>query len=384
MKRNIITEELSRIKSLMGLVSEVVDVNDNSYINMNIKQFPKYKQEISDLLKNKLESSNGDFVKFKDSVIVGYDQFKIPILSKDLQIDNRYLNYMISNGSKQFNSMLYSIFSNYYKLSTKDKNISSSTINCDPSNFKIIGPLVAQDDKSLMSYWVSQKGGRVYKIRLPEACAEQLDIKDRTTYVTFEPTENRIHFGKGVPEKLRGKKLGTLIYLAMIRKLGYITSSMGNSAEIKMVYQDILSNPKYENDVMSLLIQKQVLIFDRNTTEDVVQVFNDFVKNKFTDKKSVVISPSLRKVLGDEFENWYNSLEMNPEMSIDDKIKKYEGESPKGNDTVVDTKTGKIYTFNGEWEDKGKKLIQLMSDKFESLLLSADEKSRFKVIHRGT
>ena len=101
MKRNIITEELSRIKSLMGLVSEVVDVNDNSYVNMNIKQFPKYKQEISDLLKNKLESSNGDFVKFKDSVIIGYDQFKIPILSKDLQIDNRYLNYMISNGDKQ-------------------------------------------------------------------------------------------------------------------------------------------------------------------------------------------------------------------------------------------------------------------------------------------
>ena len=384
MKKNIITEELSRIKSLMGLVSEVVDVNDNSYVNMNIKQFPKYKQEISDLLKNKLESSNGDFVKFKDSVIIGYDQFKIPILSKDLQIDNRYLNYMISNGSKQFNSMLYSIFSNYYKLSTKDKNISSSTINCDPSNFKIIGPLTSKDDKSLMSYWIGQKGGRVYFIKLPEECLSQMTSDERRIYLTFEPNENRIHFPKGVPERLRGKKLGTLIYLAMIKKLGYITSSMGSSAEIKMVYQDILSNPKYENDVMSLLIQKQVLIFDRNTTEDVVQVFNDFVKNKFTDKKSVVISPSLRKVLGDEFENWYNSLEMNPEMSIDDKIKKYEGESPKGNDTVVDTKTGKIYTFNGEWENKGKKLIQLSSDKFESLLLSADEKSRFKVIHRGT
>lgn len=384
MKRNIITEELSRIKSLMGLVSEVVDVNDNSYVNMNIKQFPKYKQEISDLLKNKLESSNGDFVKFKDSVIIGYDQFKIPILSKDLQIDNRYLNYMISNGSKQFNSMLYNIFSNYYKLSAKDKNISSNTINCDPSNFKIIGPLTSKDDKSLMSYWIGQKGGRVYFIKLPEECLSQMTSDERRIYITLEPNENRIHFPKGVPERLRGKKLGTLIYLAMIKKLGYITSSMGSSAEIKMVYQDILSNPKYENDVMSLLIQKQVLIFDRNTTEDVVQVFNNFVKNKFTDKKSVVISPSLRKVLGDEFENWYNSLEMNPEMSIDDKIKKYEGESPKGNDTVVDTKTGKIYTFNGEWEDKGKKLIHLSSDKFESLLLSADEKSRFKVIHRGT
>ena len=54
MKNKVIIEELSRIKNLMGLVNEVVDVNDNSYINMNIKQFPKYKQEISDLLQDKL------------------------------------------------------------------------------------------------------------------------------------------------------------------------------------------------------------------------------------------------------------------------------------------------------------------------------------------
>ena len=381
MKKNIITEELSRIKYLMGLVSEVVDVNDNSYVNMNIKQFPKYKQEISDLLKNKLESSNGDFVKFKDSVIIGYDQFKIPILSKDLQIDNRYLNYMISNGSKQFNSMLYSIFSNYYKLSTKDKNISSSTINCDPSNFKIIGPLVAQDDKSLMSYWVSQKGGRVYKIRLPEACAEQLDVKDRTTYVTFEPTENRIHFGKGVPEKLRGKKLGTLIYLAMIRKVGYITSGMGSSAEIKMIYQDLLSNPNY--NLMSLLLQQQVLLIDKNTTEDVKKIFNEFVSNKYTDKKSVRVSPELKERLGEDFTTWYESLEENPELTTDDKIKKYEGLEPKGGDTVVDTSTGKIYSFHGEWDDKGNKMFEVGNDKFENMRLPIEDKKRFKIIYRS-
>ena len=68
MKKSIITEELSRIKSLMGLVSEVVDISDDSYITMTIKNFPKYKKEISDLLQNKLKSSNGDFVKFKDLV----------------------------------------------------------------------------------------------------------------------------------------------------------------------------------------------------------------------------------------------------------------------------------------------------------------------------
>ncbi len=223
---------------MMGL-EETIDVPSDSYITMNIKNFPTYKKEISNLLQNKLQLSNGDFVKFKNSVVTNKDPFaNTPILSKDLQnVDNKYLNYMISMGSKQFNSLLYSIFTDYYGLDQKQKPKSEIT-DCDPSNFKIIGPLVAQDEKSLMNYWVSQKGGRVYRIKLPDECAEQLDVKDRTTYVTVEPVENRIHFPKGVPEKLRGKKLGTLIYLAMIRKLGYITSSMGSSAEIKMIYQN--------------------------------------------------------------------------------------------------------------------------------------------------
>ena len=170
----------------------------------------------------------------------------------------------------------------------------------------------------------------------------------------------------------------------MIKKLGYVTSSMGNSAEIRMMWQDILTNPKYENDVMSLILQKQILVFDKDTNEDVKNIFNEFVSDKFTDKKSVRISPALKEILGEDFTNWYNSLEQNPEDSIEDKIKKYEGEIPKGGDTVVDTTTNKIYSFNGEWEDKGKQLIQLSSDKFETLLLPAEEKKRFKVIHRST
>jgi hypothetical protein len=306
---------------------------------------------------------------------------KTPILSKDLQgINNRYLNYMISNGSKQFNSMLYSIFTDYYGLVGNQKP-KTEVVNCDPSNFKIIGPLVAQDDKSLMNYWVSQKGGRVYKIRLPEACAEQLDVKDRTTYVTFEPTENRIHFGKGVPEKLRGKKLGTLIYLAMIRKVGYITSGMGSSPEIKMIYQDLLSNPNY--NLMSLLLQQQVLLIDKNTTEDVKTIFNEFVSNKYTDKKSVRVSPELKERLGEDFTTWYESLEENPESTTEDKIKKYEGLDPKGGDTVVDTSTGKIYSFHGEWDDKGKKVFQVGNDKFENMTLPIEDKKRFKIIYRN-
>ena len=375
-------ENIQRIKQMMGL-NEVVNISDDSYISMNIKNFPKYKQEVTELLKNKLNNSNGDFTTFKNSVVVGYDDNKTPILSDDLRVDNRFLNYMVSMGSKKFNSLLYSIFSDYFGLERQIKNTQSDVAKCDPSNFKIIGPLVAKDSKMLLNYWVNQEGGKVYKIRFPKECESELSLGDRGTYFTVEPVENRTHFPKGIPESLRGKKLGTLIYLSMIKKLGYVTSSMGNSPEIRMVWQDILTNPKYENDVMSLILQKQILVFDRNTNEDVKKVFNNFVSNKFTDKKSVRISPALKEILGEDFTNWYNSLEETPEETINDKTKKYEGEEPKGGDTVVDTTTNKIYSFNGDWEDNGKKQIHLSSDKFETLLLPAEEKKRFKVIHRS-
>jgi hypothetical protein len=375
-------ENIQRIQEMMGVIKEKIDIDDDSYVTMNIKNFPKFKKEIAELLKDKLINSNGNFVNFKNLLIKGYDRFKTPILSDDLNINNRYLNYMVSMGSKKFNSLLYSIFSDFYGTEIKSNETKSGIIDCDPSNFEIIGPITAKDEKSLLSYWVNEKGGKVYRIKLPDECTKQLTVDERRVYVSVEPKENRVHFPKGVPERLRGKKLGTLIYLTMIKKLGYITSSMGNSPEIKMVYQDILTNPKYENDVMSLLLQKQVIIFDKNTNLDVKQIFNEFVNGKFTDKKSIKISPALQEILGDDYTNWYNSLEQSPEQSIQDKIEKHKDLEPKGGDTVVDTTNNRIYSFNGEWEYKGKKLIQLSSDKYESLLLPAEEKKRFKVIHR--
>jgi len=398
-------ENIQRIKEMMG-INEVINVNDNSYVTMNIKNFPKYKKEISHLLKNKLTNSNGDFVTFKNSVIKGYDRYKIPILSDDLNVDNGYLNYVVSMGSKKFNSLLYSIFSDFYGTEVKSNKTKSEVINCDPSNFEISGPIVSQKDGDLSRFWASEKGAQVYFVKLPKDCLEQLSAgpsyeelpkwnketrkyeggkitNPRLIYVNVEPNENRVHFPMGISEKLRGKKLGTLIYLAMIKKLGYITSSMGNSPEIKMVYQDILTNPKYQEEVMSLLLQKQVIIFDRNTNLNVKQIFNEFVNGKFTDKKSVKISPALQQILGDDYTNWYNSLEESPEQSIQDKIEKHKDLTLKGGDTVVDTKTGKIYSFNGEYENINKEQeIQLSNEKYESLLLPATEKSRFKVIHR--
>ena len=371
-------ENIQRIKSMMGL-QEVVDIDNDSYVTMNNKNFPKYKEELTSILKPKLESSNKDFVMFKNSVIKGQDKNGTPILSDDLNINNRFVNYMASMGSKTFNSLLYDIFNKFYDKATEDNKNTSEVVNCDPSNFKILGPITAKDSESLLSYWVTEQGGKVYRIKLPEECSEQLTTEEKRIYVTVEPRENRVHFPKGVPERLRGKKLGTLIYLGMIKKLGYITSSMGNSSEIKMVYQDLLSNEKYNNDIMSLLLQKQVLIFDKNANLDFKKIFNEFVSNKFTDKSSVRISSALQETLGEDYTNWYNGLEGSSEETIKSKTEKHKDLIPKEGDTVVDKTTNKIYSFNGEWEEK----ISLTSDKYESLLLPLKEKERFKVIHRA-
>lgn len=375
-------ETIKRISREELRLKEVVDIDDDSYITMNIKNFPKYKNEIKDLLKDRLINSNGDFVNFKKSVVVSQDKNGTPILSNDLNVDNRFLNYMVSMGSKRFNSLLYDIFSEHYGKGDDESKIKTETVSCDPSNFEIIGPITAKDSESLLSYWVTEAGAKVYRIKLPEECLKQLTTEEKRIYVTFEPRENRIHFPKGVPERLRGKKLGTLIYLRMIKKLGYITSSIGSSTEIKMVYQDLLSNPKYENDIMSLILQQELIIFDKNTTLNVKNIFNEFVKNKFTDKKSVSVSKSLEEILGDDYTNWYNGLEESSDETIKNKTEKYKDLIPQGGDTVLDTTTNKIYSFNGEYEDKGVKQISLMSDKYESLLLPSVEKERLKVIYR--
>ena len=51
-------ENISRIKQVMGL-KEVISVDDDSYVTMNIKNFPRYKKEVSDLLNDKELSVSG-------------------------------------------------------------------------------------------------------------------------------------------------------------------------------------------------------------------------------------------------------------------------------------------------------------------------------------
>ena len=382
-------ENIQRIREMMGLVTEVItDLPDNSYLTMNIKYFDKYTDELIKLFEPKLKESGGNFVKFKNSVVKGYGNYGEVFLQDDIQVDNRYLNSLKADGRRAFNNFLKRAFEKYFNTKLPDQTPKQipSKVGCDPTNFKILGPLVARGDKSLESYWVSEPGAKVYKIKLPDECREQLSMEERNMYVTLEPRENRIHFPKGVPDKLRGKGLGALVYLAMIKKLGYITSSMGNSAAIKMVYEDLVTNPKYENDLMTLLLQKQILIFDKDTNLDVEEIFKNFVEKKYTDKNSVRVSQSLIDRLGKTYDDWYDSLENETEETIQQKIEKYKDLEPTGGDEVYDEKTNKVWTFNGSWEEQKdgnfKKVINLTNKDFGAMVLPYDEITRFKVINR--
>lgn len=383
-------ENIQRIREMMGIVTEVVtDLPDDSYLTMNIKYFDKYTDELIKIFEPKLKESGGDFVKFKNSIVKGYGNYGEVILQDDIQVDNRYLNSLKADGKRAFNNFLKRAFEKYFntKLPDQRPNQVSDKVGCDPTNFEILGPIVSTGDKSLESYLISEPGGKVYKIKLPDECREQLSMEERNMYVTLEPRENRIHFGKGVPDKLRGKGLGSLIYLAMIKKLGYITSSMANTAAIKMVYQDLVTNPKYENDLMTLLLQKQILIFDKNTDLNVEEIFKNFVDKKYTDKKSVRASKSLIDRLGQVYYDWYNNLENETQETIQQKIEKYKDLEPSGGDEVYDNKTNKIWTVNGSFEEKQKdgsmkKVIQLTNKDFGAMIVPYDEISRFKVINR--
>ena len=71
---------------------------------------------------------------------------------------------------------------------------------------------------------------------------------------------------------------------------------------------------------------------------------------------------------------------------IGPKVEIGEGTEIKSHVSIIgNTKIGKnnkIYSFNGEYPQKGMIKIALMGDKYESLILPAEEKKRFKVIHR--
>lgn len=370
----------------MGIKETLDKLPQDSYLQLNQRNLKKFKDELKTAFQPYYDKSNGDYVTFRNFIVKKLDKYN-PVLQDYITVDNLFLNGLISMGGQSFNKGLYDIFKLYNPTENKKQVEKSSCLNdITEDSIKLVGPVVAKTEKDLRNRWVTQPGGKLYRIVLPDSCQAELDPLTRAAlYITFEPTGNRIHFPAGIPEKLRGSGLGKLVYLKALEKLGFITSSLGSSPAAKMMYADFLTDPKYTDRLMGLLLQKQVLIIDKTKKQDVVQIFKDFVNGKFTEQKYVEISPDLKNILGQEYDDWYNSLEG---VDTSELIDKYKDKEPKGGDTVIDTRDGKIYTFQGQWvHDEGKpyarEIISLSGDKYKDKFIDASEKSNLKVISPG-
>jgi len=378
-----LNENISRVKELMGIKETLEKLPQDSYVQMNVKNFRIYKKQLTETLKPYLDKSEGDFVKFKNLIVKKMDKFN-PVLQDYIPQDIPFLNNLVSGGGKVLNQGLYEIFKEYFNPSEKnkiDKNPCLNNLNLD--TVRLVGPVTAKTDKDLENRWLRMAGGRLYRIVLPEECYSQLTPEERAAlYVTIEPKENRIHFPSGVPSKFRGSGLGKLIYLKTIQKLGYITSSTASSPGVKMMYEDFLTNPEYKDMLLGLILQKQLLLIDKNTNLDIPQIFREFVDGKYTEQKYVEASPELKKILDKEWDDWYNQL---GEQDIPSLIVKYNDLEPKTGDTVVDTRDNKTYTMGYENVfDKGKpnekKVIWLSGEKYKDKYIDASEKNNLKVI----
>lgn len=378
-----LNENISRFKELMGIKETLEKLPQDSYVQMNIKNFKIFKKQLTEILKPYLDQSGGDFVKFRSMVVKNMDKFN-PTLQEYIPQDIPFLNNLVSSGGQALNRGLFEIFNEYFNPKEKpnaEKSACSKSLTLD--NVRLVGPVTSKSEKDLRNRWMTQPGGRLYRVVLPEECYSQLSPEERAAlYVTIEPNENRIHFPSGLPQKLRGSGLGKLIYLKTIQKLGYITSSIGSSPAVKMMYEDFLTNPDYKDQLLGLILQKQLILIDKNTNLDITEIFRNFVDGKYTEQKYVDASPELKQILGKEYEDWYNQL-ANRDISY--LIAKYNDREPKPGDTVVDTRDGKTYLMGFEnIINQGKpnetKIIWLVGEKYKDKYIDASEKFNLKVI----
>lgn len=378
-----LNENISRYKELMGIEETLEKLPQDSYVQMNIKNFKIFKKQLTEILKPYLDQSGGDFVKFRSMVVKNMDKFN-PTLQEYIPQDIPFLNNLVSSGGQALNRGLFEIFNEYFNPKEKpnaEKSACSKSLTLD--NVRLVGPVTSKSEKDLRNRWMTQPGGRLYRVVLPEECYSQLSPEERAAlYVTIEPNENRIHFPSGLPQKLRGSGLGKLIYLKTIQKLGYITSSIGSSPAVKMMYEDFLTNPDYKDQLLGLILQKQLILIDKNTNLDITEIFRNFVDGKYTEQKYVDASPELKQILGKEYEDWYNQL---ANRDISSLIAKYNDREPKPGDTVVDTRDGKTYLMGFEnIINQGKpnetKIIWLVGEKYKDKYIDASEKFNLKVI----
>lgn len=378
----ILTEK--QLEKLIKITEVLEKLPQDSYVQLNVKNIKRYKKELTDVLKPYLDQSNGDYVKFKNLIVKKMDKFS-PVLQDYIPIDITYLNSLVSGGGAMLNRGLFEIFDAYFNPKEKtetQKNPCIGSLNLD--SVRIVGPVTAKTEKDLLNRWLGMPGARLYRVVLPEDCYSQLRPEERAAlYVTIEPKENRIHFPSGLPQKLRGSGLGKLIYLKVIQKLGYITSSLGSSPAVKMMYEDFLTNSEYKDMLLGLILQKQLLLIDKNTALDIPQIFRDFVNKKYTEQKYVEASPDLKSILGKEYDDWYESL---GEQDIPSLIEKYKDKEPKPGDTVVDLRDGKTYLLgyenvHNQGKPNEKKIIWLSGEKYKDKYIGVDEKTNLKVIH---
>lgn len=378
-----LNENISRFKELMGIKETLEKLPQDSYVQMNIKNFKIFKKQLTEILKPYLDQSGGNFVKFRSMVVKNMDKFN-PTLQEYIPQDIPFLNNLVSSGGQALNRGLFEIFNEYFNPKEKpnaEKSACSKSLTLD--NVRLVGPVTSKSEKDLRNRWMTQPGGRLYRVVLPEECYSQLSPEERAAlYVTIEPNENRIHFPSGLPQKLRGSGLGKLIYLKTIQKLGYITSSIGSSPAVKMMYEDFLTNPDYKDQLLGLILQKQLILIDKNTNLDITEIFRNFVDGKYTEQKYVDASPELKQILGKEYEDWYNQL---ANRDISSLIAKYNDREPKPGDTVVDTRDGKTYLMGFEnIINQGKpnetKIIWLVGEKYKDKYIDASEKFNLKVI----
>ena len=376
-------ENIARIRKIMGLDEIIDNLPQDSYIQMNVKNFKRYKKELTDILKPYLDQSGGDFVKFKSLVVKTMDKIN-PILHDYIPQDNTFLNMSVSGGGDDLNKRLFGIFNDYFNPKEKtvtEKHPCINSLTLD--SIRLVGPVIAKNENDLANRWLRGVGGKLYRVVLPEDCYSQLNPEERASlYVTIEPNENRIHFPGGVPEKLRGSGLGKLIYLKTIQELGYITSSIASSPGVKMMYEDFLTNPEYKNLLLVLILQKNLLLIDKNTSLDIIKIFKEFVNGKYTDQKYVAASPDLKSILGKEYDDWYTQLGSRDIPSL---IEKYKDREPVDGDTVVDVRDNMVYQMGGEntfnqGKPNQKTVIWLSGEKYKDKYIDPSEKTNFKVI----
>ena len=385
------------------LIEELIskDEVESSYLKMRPKRFKEFNTKLIDVFREDIDKYD-NFIDFKKAIILDKSGAQTNLFAPKLAPKYSNLTFKdkdlkdlkdwwdwISRSADEFSRHLFNLF---HEAKGRPQRTKAEYDSKGQKVDRYVCKINSIDDIKIFGpYKDSNRGdGTFYKILLPEQCLNVFKNKKfaigehgdkRNVEVEIEKYENKIHFPKGIAQELRGNDLGHWIYLAMIKKLGYVSSTMFNTPAIKQVYTDLVSLPKFENELMTLLLKYDVLIFDKNTKLDVKKIFREFIYNKYTDKKSVKCSPALKELLGEEFSNWYSTLmDGRTRQSIESKIKAFQGEKPEYGDIIWDEKNSKIYRCNGVWNDHKlkKDIIQLRHD-YELVNLPYDSE-RYKVI----